>query len=101
MPRAWLPWFLIGAALACGGAFLFGQQDGRARCEARHTADLVKQQADSINDAEADKAKETDRLAIEAERRRFSRELEDLAFADPVQSPACLSADRVRRIDRR
>jgi hypothetical protein len=42
---------------------------------------------------------EVTRLKLQAERDRLTRELEDAANAEPVSSPACFPASRVRRLD--
>lgn len=42
---------------------------------------------------------EAQRLALQAERDRLARELEDAALADPVLVPQCLGPDRVRRLN--
>lgn len=87
------PWTIIAAlllALGMGGA---GYLKGRADNEARHIAtDLAQAEA---------RAEATRRvLAAEQKARLLSQELEDQAYADPVQSPACLPRSRVLRLNR-
>ena len=79
----------LASALTCG-AYLKGRADN----EARHiAAALVQARAD---------AEATRRLAAaEQSARLLAQEMEDKAYADPVAVPACLSADRVRRLNLR
>jgi hypothetical protein len=42
---------------------------------------------------------EVTRLKLQAERDRLAQELEDAANAEPVSSPSCFPASRVRRLD--
>lgn len=86
---------LIAALLVAFSGALYGKGrvDGKHALEARIAAAVEGQR-------EAVAKMETQRLLIEAERDRMARELEDMANADPVLVPQCLSVDRVRRLDR-
>lgn len=78
------------AAALTGGAYLKGRADN----EARHTAAALVQAR-----ADADATRKL--AAAEQEARLLAQALEDQAYADPVAVPACLSADRVRRLNLR
>lgn len=85
---------LIAALLVAfaSGIYGKGRMDGKA-------ALLARIEAASEAEREAVAKMETQRLLIEAERDRMARQMEDLANADPVLVPQCLSVDRVRRLD--
>lgn len=86
---------LIASVLVAlfGLAYAKGRIDGNAALQARIAAAVE-------GEREAAAKLEAQRLAIEAERDRLARELEDEADADPVAVPQCLSPDRVRRLNR-
>lgn len=71
-----------------------GYTTGSNRCETAH----------ALASAASEKARAaalSDLAAAEQRNRLMALELEDAARAEPVQSPACLSADRVRRLNLR
>lgn len=74
---------------------------GYTLSEARHTAALVKAQADVAKAAEAASRREAERLVAQAEVDRLAQELEDAALHDPNAGRFSLGADSVRRINRR
>ncbi|WP_290684713.1 hypothetical protein [Haematobacter sp. UBA3484] len=78
------------AALAFGGGYWT-----RGSIEARKALDA----AEAAQDARERAARaEAQRLAVQAERDRLARKLEDAAHADPVRNPDALPASRVRRL---
>lgn len=81
-------------AAAVGAAYLTGRVHGKAALQARLDAAVIEAQSTAL---EASKAI----AAAEQSRRALSQQLEDAANAQPVASPACLPADRVRRINLR
>lgn len=84
---------LIAALLMAShvAAYTKGRSDGKAILEAR-----IAQERDAAREATA--KLEAARLIAVAERALMAREMEDLAHADPVAVPQCLSPDRVRRL---
>jgi hypothetical protein len=77
---------LVGAIYAKGR--VDGKQALQSRIEAAQEAAR-----------EAMRKAEKQRLIDQAERDRLARELEDMANADPVLVPQCLSPDRLRRLN--
>jgi coproporphyrinogen III oxidase-like Fe-S oxidoreductase len=88
------PYLVTGALLLAVGASAAGYMKGRIDNEARHVAAELKQ-------AEADAEATRKIAAAEQEARLLAQALEDQAYADPVAMPACLSVDRVRRLQLR
>jgi hypothetical protein len=86
------PWLILAALLLAMGVGAGGYIKGGADNEARHVATALKQ---AVRDADATRAL----AAAEQKARLLARELEDLAYADPVAVPECLSVDRVRRLN--
>lgn len=82
------------AALFASGRLVF--ERGVASGRAEFKAELAAVQAAAR--AALDLA-ETQRLALQAERDRLARDLEEAALADPVLVPQCLGPDRVRRLN--
>jgi hypothetical protein len=80
--------------LAIGGLFGAGWFAGVNHCESSHRAtELVR--------ADEQKTAEVQRQIAEAARLRAAQELEDLAYADPVNDSCGISAERVRRLNLR
>lgn len=94
-------WPAALALVIAAGLWLHGQSVGQAKCEAAYADEIREARNEADHAASVAAIKERERLAAEAERDRLATELEDAAYADPVSAPACLSADRVLRIDRR
>lgn len=93
-PRLALSVAAVVTALAVvSTAFTLGVRHGGNVCRAE--AQIVKDAAELVV-----KENELIRLTLELERDQLARELEDAANADPVTSPGCLPADRVRRLNR-
>lgn len=89
--RWWKPLSVMALAI---GLWWHGYSTGRTRCETSH----------ALVAAAAEKAKASalsDLAAAEQRNRLMALELEDAARAQPVESPACLPADRVRRLNLR
>ncbi|MCU0882964.1 MAG: hypothetical protein MUF14_09885 [Hyphomonadaceae bacterium] len=88
------PLIVAGLLLALlAGAYALGRS---------HEADQWRADLAEAREAarEASAKLEAQRLAVEAERAALLQSLEDAAYAAPVSAPACLPADRVRRLDR-
>lgn len=83
---------LIAVISLVGGAYGLGRHDGAALIK----ADLAKLREAS---REATSKLETTRLAAQALRDEFTRQLEDAAHAEPVNHPDALSLERVRRLN--
>ena len=81
---------LLALIAASGGGYVKGRADN----EAGHVAAALAQ-------AKADAVATGRQAAEEQARATFTQSLEDEANADPVTAGACLSADRVRRINLR
>ena len=86
-----IQWRLLAALVLSVALLSAGYIKGRVDNEARHVALALAQ-------AEADARAARKLAAAEQEARLMARELEDRAYADPVAVPACLSAERVRRL---
>jgi hypothetical protein len=86
-----IQWRILAALVLSVALLSAGYIKGRADNEARHVALALAQ-------AEADARAARKLAAAEQEARLMARELEDRAYADPVAVPACLSAERVRRL---
>lgn len=76
-----------------GGTYLLGRSDGArlANAELAEAREVSREAMAKL---------EMSRLAAQATRDRLTRQLEDAAHADPVSTPAALSVDRVRRLNR-
>lgn len=88
---SWKIWILIGSILfAFGSGYTLSQKLFQAKLDAQQVVILQ-------NSLEAS------RLLREAEQERLllSQQLEDQANEAPITSPACLPADRVRRLNLR
>ena len=94
------PWLIIAALALAAGAGVQGYRMGGAANEALHVAALAEAQADTLAAITKANAVEAKRLAAEQVVRVQNRELEDLARAEPMQSPACLPASRVLRLNK-
>ncbi|WP_284325850.1 hypothetical protein [Cypionkella aquatica] len=94
------PWLIIAALALAAVAGVQGYRMGVSACEARHVAALAEAQAETLVAITKANAAEAKRLAAEQAVRVQNRELEDLARAEPVQSPACLPASRVLRLNK-
>ena len=79
-------------AAAVSGAYFFGRSAGKAACEAAVAAEKLAARDD------ADK-REAVRLKLQAERDRQAKEMEDLAYAQPVASADCMPVSRLRRLN--
>lgn len=102
MTRLYVAAFLaivIGAGLGWAGKWLYSA--GYAACQAERADALEKARSDAARAAELASRREAERLAAEARGALLAAELEDLANAEPVAAPDCLSADRVRRLNLR
>lgn len=87
-------WLAIAALVAVMLAGAQGYRMGSAANEARHVAQAL---ADEKNKAAANA-----RLAIaEQKARLLAQELEDQAYAEPIESAACLPLSRVLRLNKR
>ena len=93
-------WLIIAALALAAGAGVQGYRMGAAANEARHIAALAEAQSETLAAITQANAAEAKRLAAEQAVRVQNRELEDLARAEPVQSPACLPASRVLRLNK-
>lgn len=93
------PWLIIAALILAVGAGVQGYRMGASACEARHTAALAEAQADRLDAISKANAAEAKRIDAEQAVRVQNRELEDLARAEPVQSPACLPLSRSLRLN--
>lgn len=87
------PWTILAALLLALGMGAAGYMKGQSDNEARHIAtDLAQAEA---------RAEATRRvLAAEQKVRLLNQALEDQAYAEPVQSPACLPRSRVLRLQK-
>lgn len=92
-------WLIIAALALAAGAGVQGYRMGASATEARHTAALAEAQANTLDAIAKANAAEVERLAAEQAVRVQNRELEELARAEPVQSPACLPVSRVLRLN--
>lgn len=89
---------LVGSNIVIGWRFY---RTGYAIAEARAASDLAKAQARIMKAADDAARNEEARLKAEADADAKARELEDMAYADPVR-PACgIGIDRVRRLQSR
>lgn len=92
---------IIAVLASIGGAYAFGRHDGaRLNKAARDAAILIEvtardQLAARLAAAEAARLRDANRVRL------LTQALEDQAYADPVSVPQCLSADRLRRLNRR
>lgn len=98
--------YLIAGLIAVGGFGLFwgGKTLWRAgydACGAERAAVVLQAQRDAARAGEMMSRKEAERLAAEDAAADMALQLEDLANADAIGSPQCLSADRVRRLNLR
>lgn len=100
MLRSALPWVLLGALAACGGAGVYGYRHGLAVAEIRHSQEREKTQAElyQLGSRIAQLAGALE--AARAEQVLVTREMEDAARNDPDNSPG-LSAERMQRLYRR
>lgn len=96
MTRAWL---LSATLAAIGLAGWQGYRMGEAAAEGRHAAALLEAQRQAQRAADLASRIEAERLAMQAERDRLARDLEDRAHADP--SGGGLPAGRVERLRQR
>lgn len=85
-------WPVVAALVLAIGTGAAGYTKGRADNEATHTAA-------ALAEAEARAADQSRILAAEQKARLLTQALEDQAYADPVQSPACLPRARVLRLN--
>ncbi len=85
-------WPIIAALVLAIGTGAAGYIKGRSDNEATHTAA-------ALAEAEARAADQARILAAEQKVRLLNQALEDQAYADPVQSPACLPRSRVLRLN--
>lgn len=84
---------LILAALAlAAGAGAFGYQRGKGDCVAAH-------QARELKLIEDGRKLDAARIEVERERYTLSRQLEEKAYADPVDVPQCFGPERVLRLN--
>lgn len=86
-------WPIIAALVLAIGTCTGGYFKGRADNEATHTAA-------ALAEAEARAADQARILAAEQKVRLLNQALEDQAYAEPVQSPACLPRSRVLRLQK-
>ncbi len=86
------PWLILGALGAVLAAFGAGYHKGGSDCEAGHVVA-------ALEAAERTAIKQREILTAEVDARQFSLAQEDQARAEPVQSPACLPASRVLRLN--
>lgn len=93
-------WLIIAALALAAVAGVQGYRMGASATEARHIAALAEAQADRLAAITKANTAEAKRLAAEQAVRVQNRELEDLARAEPVQSPACLPLSRVLRLNK-
>lgn len=91
----------LAAVLAVGLAAWQGWQLGRDYERGEQAKALVAAQAAQVVADNARKAEEAARLAAETERDNLAQQLEDAAYAQPVDDSCGLGADRVRRLNRR
>ena len=89
MMRAWL---ILAAVLACAAAGAQGYSMGWAANQARHTSIELEQASEREQRQHAI-------LTAEVDARQFALAQEDHSRAEPVQSPACLPASRVLRLN--
>lgn len=101
MTGLWRLWPAAAVLILLGGTWLHGRHYGSAWCEAAHVAALAEAQRETFEAAETASRAEQERLAAQAERDALAQQLEDAAYADAMAHPACLSADRVRRLNAR
>lgn len=85
-------WPVVAALVLAIGTGAAGYVKGRTDNEATHTAA-------ALAEAEARAADQARILAAEQKVRLLNQALEDQAYADPVQSPACLPRSRVLRLN--
>lgn len=90
---------MVVLGLIWGGNALY--RAGYDACRVEAARALEKARAEAAEAAEIASRKEAERLAAAASAALLAQELEDLANADPVGVPECLSADRVRRLNGR
>lgn len=95
------PWLIIAALLAILLAGFQGYRMGSAANEARHVAVMAAAQAKALAEGRAQALAEAARLADAEVARLLSQQLEDQAYAAPIQSHECLPVSRVLRINRR
>lgn len=98
--------YFIAGLIAVGGFGLFwgGRtlwQAGYDACGAERAAAVLQAQRDAARSGELLSRKEAERLAFEAAAADMALQLEDLANADAIGAPQCLSVDRVRRLNLR
>lgn len=86
---------LVGSNVVTGWRFY---RTGFAMAEARHAEAMAKAQAATMRAADEASRNEAARLQAEADADAKAKELEDLAYADPVRSDCGIGVDRVRRL---
>lgn len=91
----------LAVLLLAGFAGRAAYRAGYHACQVEQAAALEDARAKAARAAELASRKEADRLAAAAQAALLAQEMEDMANADPVGAPECLSADRVRRLNRR
>jgi hypothetical protein len=84
-----------------GGTYGLGRLHGSQASDARYRAEQARLQAVLFETAERLSLIEAERLAAEAEVQELGRKLEDAARDDPEANRPALSADSVRRLNRR
>lgn len=95
------PWLIVAALLLAALTGMQGYRMGAAANEAVHVARLAADRQHALEAAAALATAETKRLAAEQSARLLAQALEDQAYADPVESLACLPRARVLRLNKR
>lgn len=102
MIRVWAGLAVVLAVLvALGWAGKMAWDAGYAACGVERAVAVEEARQRAALAAEKASALEGERLVAAARAADLARQLEDLANADPVGVPECLSVDRVRRLNGR
>lgn len=84
---------LLLVAATLGGTYLLGRSHESAEWEVK-----IAQEKEASREVKA--KLEADRLAKQAQIESLQQSLEDEAYNAPITSPACLSVDRVRGLNK-
>jgi len=98
---AMLGWVLAGVMALTGGAYTFGRYQGAAAANAKLAVEQARLQTEMIRAAEIASRREAQRLVAVVKAEQLSKELEDAAHTDRNAGHLSLSADSVRRLNRR
>jgi signal transduction histidine kinase len=95
------PWLISALLVLIGLAGWQGYRMGEAAAEGRHAMQLLEAQRSAQRAADLASRKEAERLALQSERDRLARDLEDLANADSDADRPAIGAGSVSRLNQR